>query len=173
MIFSIHWTLSGPCCQASGSHILEVLCQWLWLTFVSVRPCRNSHMLYQPHLSQGMSSSTHEAVPRGMLYFHTMLIGLLDAQGLLLDLLPGAMILWFSLFSCKAPTMTPDVHLFLLHANVLRLQSGTDCRHVDLAKIKWSDAFKMEHLQGLEDIGHTLLDVLRIGILCSILIFNL
>ena len=69
--------------------------------------------------------------------------------------------------------MTPDVHLFLLHANVLRLQSGTDCRHVDLAKIKWSDAFKMEHLQGLEDNGHTLLDVLRIGILCLILIFNL
>ena len=68
--------------------------------------------------------------------------------------------------------MTPDVHLFLLHANVLRLQSGTDCRHVDLAKIKWGDASKVEHLQGLEDIGHTLLDVLRLGILCSIFIFD-
>ena len=87
--------MSCPCCQASGSNIFRSalsvavthFCQCAILqAFTHVVPA-------QPF--QWMSSSIHEAVPRGMLYFHSMLIGLLDAQVLLLDLLPGAMILWF------------------------------------------------------------------------------
>ena len=40
--------------------------------------------------------------------------------------------------------MTPDVHLFVFHAFLLRLQSGTNARHSDLAGILWSDVSEIE-----------------------------
>ena len=40
--------------------------------------------------------------------------------------------------------MAPDVHLFVFHAFLLRLQSGTNARHADLAEILWSDVSQVE-----------------------------
>lgn len=51
----------------------------------------------------------------------------------------------------QATELTPDVHLFLFHALLLRLQSGTNCRHVNLASIPWKHVEKHEHIVGLNE----------------------
>jgi len=42
------------------------------------------------------------------------------------------------------------VHLFLLHALVLRLQSGTNCRHITLSDVQWCHVEKLEHVIALD-----------------------
>jgi len=48
------------------------------------------------------------------------------------------------LFYMEAPEITPDVQLFLLHALLLRLQCGSDSRHVSLVALKWDDVQRHE-----------------------------
>ena len=50
----------------------------------------------------------------------------------------------------QAEDNTADVHLFLLHALVLRLQSGTNCRHTTLSDIQWCHVEKLEHVVALD-----------------------
>ena len=47
--------------------------------------------------------------------------------------------------------MSPDVDMFLYHALLLRLQSGSDCRHCDLRAITWADVQKHEYVVGLDE----------------------
>ena len=51
----------------------------------------------------------------------------------------------------QATEMTPDVHMFLMHAILLRIQSGSDCRHCDLARIEWAHVEKHEYVVGLDE----------------------
>jgi hypothetical protein len=51
----------------------------------------------------------------------------------------------------QAEQATPAVQLFLCHALLLRLQSGTNCRHVDLVRLTWPDVANHEYLVGLSD----------------------
>ena len=51
----------------------------------------------------------------------------------------------------QATEVTPDVHMFLMHAILLRIQSGSDCRHCDLARIEWAHVEKHEYVVGLEE----------------------
>ena len=44
--------------------------------------------------------------------------------------------------------MAPDVHLFLFHSFLLRLQSGTNARHSDLAEILWTDVSQLSEIEG-------------------------
>ena len=52
--------------------------------------------------------------------------------------------IWYHM---QAPDTTADVKLFLLHALILRIQSGTDCRHADLTKVRWTDVHKHEYVR--------------------------
>ena len=60
----------------------------------------------------------------------------------------------FSLQACwyhmQAQENTPDVYLFLLHALFLRLQSGTNCRHVDLVDLQWKDVEQHDYVVALD-----------------------
>ena len=51
----------------------------------------------------------------------------------------------------QAPETTPDVHMFLLHALLLRFQSGSNCRHNDLVAILWTDVAKHDYVVGLDE----------------------
>ena len=53
-------------------------------------------------------------------------------------------------FHSQAQHFTFEVQLFLMHALLLRLQSGTNARHKNLVEIKWSDTEKLEPVVGLE-----------------------
>ena len=50
----------------------------------------------------------------------------------------------------QATENTPDVHLFLLHALLLRIQSGTNNRHASLTALQWTDVEHHEYVVGLD-----------------------
>ena len=50
----------------------------------------------------------------------------------------------------QANENTPDVHVFLLHALLLRIQSGTNNRHASLTALKWTEVEHHEYVVGLD-----------------------